>query len=77
MPEEELFDIAEVRVELKPEDMPGRPITRVACDICGEYVQDGREVHQNGSLLCRSYAGDSYYSVGNSIFSAVRYAKKT
>jgi formylmethanofuran dehydrogenase subunit E len=77
MPEEELFDIREVRVDLRPEDMPGRPLSRVACSVCSEYVQDGREVNQNGSLLCRSCAGDSYYTAGDLIFSAVRYAKKT
>jgi hypothetical protein len=61
MPEEELFDITEVAVKLNPEDMPGRPLRRVKCDICGEYVQDGREVCRDGKILCKSCAGGKYY----------------
>ncbi len=61
MPEEELFDIMEVTVKLHPEDMPGRPLRRVKCDICGEYVQDAREVCRAGKILCRPCAGSGYY----------------
>jgi formylmethanofuran dehydrogenase subunit E len=77
MPEEELFNITEVRVELRPEDMPGRPLSRVACDDCGEYVQDGREVYRDGEILCKACAGGGYYSTIRSCSSVVRYAKKT
>jgi len=44
-------------VELRPEDMPGRPLSRIACDDCGEHVQDGREVHRDGEILCKACAG--------------------
>jgi formylmethanofuran dehydrogenase subunit E len=69
MPDEELFDVMEVRVTLKPEDMPGRPLRRVQCDSCGEYVQDMREVHRNGKVFCRPCADTGYYGpVGQNIF---------
>ncbi len=69
MPDNDLFDIMEVHVKVKPEDMPGRPLRRTKCDSCGEYVQDLREVQRNGKVLCRSCAGPGYYEpIGRDIF---------
>lgn len=62
MPDEELFDLKWVTVVLKPEDMPGRPIRRVKCEACGEFVQDMREVTKNGIILCKACAGTAYYT---------------
>lgn len=61
MPDEELFDIREVRVKINPEDMPGRPLRRTKCDQCGEYVQDLREIYREGKVLCRPCADSGYY----------------
>ncbi len=61
MPTEELFTVQEVRVELNECDMPGRPVRRVQCDQCGDWVQDCREVEQDGRTLCRACAGQRYY----------------
>jgi len=61
MDDAELFTLSAVRVDLKPEDLPGRPRSRVACEQCGEGVNDGRERRVNGRTLCRSCAGESYY----------------
>ncbi|HWR73482.1 MAG TPA: FmdE family protein [Nitrospirota bacterium] len=74
MSDEELFDVMEVAVKVRPEDMPGRPMRRVQCDSCGEHVQDMREVYQDGKVLCVSCAQGGYYEVKNP-FLAVRYAK--
>ncbi|MCL4536440.1 MAG: FmdE family protein [Nitrospirae bacterium] len=63
MSDDELFDIMDVKVEIKPEDMPGRPLRRVQCDICGEYVQDMREVLRNGRVLCKPCADGGYYTI--------------
>lgn len=63
MPDEDLFDVMEVSITLRPQDMPGRPVKRVPCDVCGEHVQDMREVHQDGKVLCIPCAGGGYYSV--------------
>ena len=63
MSDEELFEVMEVAVNIKPEDMPGRPLKRIPCDICGEYVQDMREVHKSGKVLCRPCAEGGYYKV--------------
>ncbi len=72
----ELFDVMEVAVKVRPEDMPGRPMRRVQCDSCGEHVQDMREVYQDGKVLCAPCAQGGYYAVKDS-FSAVRYAEKS
>jgi formylmethanofuran dehydrogenase subunit E len=62
MPDDELFDVMEVHVKINPEDMPGRPIRRIRCDSCGEYVQDLREVYKDGKVLCRPCADSGYYA---------------
>lgn len=71
MPDDDLFDVMEVKITLKPEDMPGRPTSRVRCDACGEHVQDAREVYREGKTLCKSCADDSYYEpLRHDIFSS-------
>lgn len=62
MPDEALFETADVSVEIKPEDLPGRPLSRVQCSMCGEYIQDMREVYRDGKALCRPCSGESYYT---------------
>ncbi|RMG72845.1 MAG: formylmethanofuran dehydrogenase [Nitrospirae bacterium] len=61
MPDEELFYHQEVKVDIPPQDMPGRPLKRVRCDSCGEYVQDLRDLSIDGKTLCRACAEGGYY----------------
>ncbi len=61
MPDEELFDVQWVRVELPPEEFPGYKGERVACERCGEGINFRREVRREGKILCRSCAGERYY----------------
>jgi formylmethanofuran dehydrogenase subunit E len=61
--DDELFTVQRVRVKIRPEDLPGRPRSRVACEECGEGVNDGRESCIEGRVLCRNCAGESYYEV--------------
>jgi formylmethanofuran dehydrogenase subunit E len=68
MPDSELFDVMEVQVKINPEDMPGRPLGRIKCDSCGEYVQDMREIDGDGKSLCRHCAGSGYYECLNKDF---------
>ena len=62
MPEEELFSFQDVKADIPECDMPGRPLRRVQCEDCGDYVQDCREVEQDGKILCRACAGQRYYT---------------
>ncbi len=75
MTDADLFDVMEVSVTVRPEDMPGRPMQRVQCDSCGEHVQDMREVYQEGKVLCAPCAQGGYYAVKDIIL-VVRYAEK-
>ncbi len=61
MPEDELFEIREVSVKIPEEDMPGRPVKRVQCEKCGNWVQDKRDVQINDSILCRPCAFGGYF----------------
>ena len=61
MEDAELFTVHRVRVKIGPQDLPGRPRSRVPCEKCGEGINDGRERLVNGRILCRSCADESYY----------------
>lgn len=61
MPEEELFKIEPVAVDIPACDLPGRPLRRVQCQECGDWVQDCREVEVAGRVLCRPCAHGRYY----------------
>jgi formylmethanofuran dehydrogenase subunit E len=63
MSDDELFSVQQVKVEIPECDLPGRPMRRVQCELCGDYVQDCREVERDGKNVCRSCAGESYYTV--------------
>ncbi len=63
MPEEELFRVQRVRVAIPKENMPGRPMKRVQCEECGDWVQDCRDIEKAGKSLCRGCAEGRYYQV--------------
>ena len=61
MPDKELFDWMDVIIMVAPKDMPGRPLKRVRCDRCGEYVQDLRDISIDSETLCIPCAKGGYY----------------
>jgi len=61
LPDEVLFEVADVKVRLGPEDLPGFKGPRVVCDECGEGINFKREVLRGGRTLCRGCAGEQYY----------------
>lgn len=63
MPEEELFRIEQVRMQIPIENLPGRPQRRVQCQSCLDWVQDNRDVRVHEKILCRGCARGKYYSV--------------
>ncbi|MBL8171250.1 MAG: formylmethanofuran dehydrogenase subunit E family protein [Acidobacteria bacterium] len=58
-----LFRCERVQISLPEADRPGHPLARVACDRCGEGINDGREVREANSVRCRACAGATYYQV--------------
>lgn len=61
MPDEELFAIQWVKVELPPEEFPGYKGERIVCDVCGEGINFRREVLRDGKIYCRACSGEKYY----------------
>lgn len=63
MPYDELFSWKEVKnILLQPHDMPGRPLTRVKCSICGEFVQDNKHFETDRVITCKSCTLPTYYT---------------
>ena len=61
--DDELFKTELVSVELRDIDAPGSPRSRVICAVCGEGVNDGREVvGVDGDSVCRGCDRGTYYS---------------
>ena len=57
-----LFSKEWVKVEIRPEDLPGFKGPRVVCAECGEGINFKREVTVSGRTLCRACAGERYYA---------------
>jgi formylmethanofuran dehydrogenase subunit E len=62
LPEEELFDFQSVRVQVRPEDLPGYKGERIVCAECGEGINFHRQISRDGRTFCRGCAGESYYT---------------
>jgi formylmethanofuran dehydrogenase subunit E len=62
LPDDVLFTKEWVKVEIRPEDLPGFKGPRAVCAQCGEGINFKREVLDDGHTLCRSCAGEKYYS---------------
>jgi formylmethanofuran dehydrogenase subunit E len=61
MPEEVLFKVTPVVVEVPVHDMPGPSRFKAQCQQCGQVVRDKKEVLIDGRVLCRPCAYGSYY----------------
>ncbi len=62
MADDDLFETEHVAVKDPFGRAPQRKSTRVPCDLCGEYVQDRKEVDNDGRVLCRACAEGTYYT---------------
>ncbi len=63
MDQEELFRVERVEVTIPEENMPGRPLKRVQCELCNDWVQDKRDLVLEGKVLCQQCATSRYYTV--------------
>jgi formylmethanofuran dehydrogenase subunit E len=62
LPDDILFAKEWVKVDVPSEDLPGFKGPRAVCAECGEGINFKREVSKDGRTLCRSCAGESYYT---------------
>lgn len=63
MPEIELFKVENVKVDIPIHDLPGRPVKRVQCYTCGDWVQDCRDIELEGKSYCVGCSEGRYYMV--------------
>ncbi|MGI6700103.1 MAG: FmdE family protein [Christensenellales bacterium] len=61
LPDEEMFQVQEVEIDLKPWDMPGPPLEVAICSRCGEDVTDCRHLMIDDKPVCKACNGQSYY----------------
>jgi formylmethanofuran dehydrogenase subunit E len=62
MPDSVLFRVQQVRVKIHECDLPGPTRYKTACSRCGQVVRDQREIIQDGQVLCKPCAQDSYFT---------------
>ncbi|MCC6298725.1 MAG: TraR/DksA C4-type zinc finger protein [Anaerolineales bacterium] len=60
IPDELLFQWQEVELIVPIKQIISQAGKRVNCEICGENIINQREVRREGTLLCKSCAGESY-----------------
>jgi formylmethanofuran dehydrogenase subunit E len=63
LPYEELFVVQKVELDRSLEEIISSAGREAICDVCGEEVINGREVHKDGAVLCSTCAGNGYYHV--------------
>jgi formylmethanofuran dehydrogenase subunit E len=61
MPDDVLFTVMPVWLEVPVHDMPGPSRFKVRCASCGVMVRDKKEVLVNDRVLCRPCAYGTYY----------------
>ena len=61
MPASELFVVQHVQLNTPLSQIISRPGRKTICEICREEIINGREVLNEGAVLCRACAGESYY----------------
>lgn len=61
MPDDVLFTVMPVSVDVPVHDMPGPSRFKVRCEACRAMVRDKKEVYINGRVLCRPCAHGTYY----------------
>jgi formylmethanofuran dehydrogenase subunit E len=61
IPDEELFTIQHVLLDVSLAEILSKDGYRVNCGICGEEIINEREVERDGTIMCRPCAGERYY----------------
>lgn len=62
-PEADILKIERVRIDVPKNDIPGFPLGKAVCSICGEQVMDNRHIMKDGKPVCKNCGGTSYYTV--------------
>lgn len=63
MPADRLFVVQPVQLNSPLSEIISKPGKKAICEVCREEIINGREVIKGDTILCRTCAGDGYYSV--------------
>ena len=69
MPDDEMFTVEKVVLKKTIKEIVSRAGIRTNCDICGEEINNEREIYQGGLRLCHICAGGGYYKVAMPVLS--------
>ena len=73
MPDEVMFTVQTVELNVPVAAIVSRPGVRVNCDACGEEIMNEREIKSGEMVLCRACSQGAYYyapaSAGQALFS--------
>jgi formylmethanofuran dehydrogenase subunit E len=61
MPDDQLFSVERVYVDLRLWEMPGPPRRHARCSRCGQLIRDGREILEGGEVLCAPCTCRAYF----------------
>ncbi|MCG8632580.1 MAG: FmdE family protein [Desulfobacterales bacterium] len=62
MPDDVLFRVQAVAVDIREYDMPGPTRKKSICSRCSQMIRDDREVMIDNTPVCRPCAGAAYFS---------------
>lgn len=62
LPDEDMFDVAWVKVDLPEHELPGHSSHQAVCDECGINIRHHREIVEDGRTLCAVCAGQAYFT---------------
>jgi formylmethanofuran dehydrogenase subunit E len=62
LPNDQLLVVRNVELTFSLEQLISHAGARVICSVCSEEILNGREVLQEGKVMCQSCAGDSYWT---------------
>lgn len=61
LPDEEFLTVEEIELDIRPCDLPGKPLESVVCEKCGEDISDFRHIVRDGCIFCKACAEGAYY----------------
>lgn len=67
MPDNVLFQVQKVRLDIGEYELPGPTRKKVSCSRCGQVIRDNREVIQKGIVLCKPCTKGAYFSEAQEI----------
>jgi len=63
IPEPEILKIEHVQIAIPKDDIPGFPLEKAKCSVCGEQIMDNRHIVVGGKVMCKNCGTKSYYTV--------------